>query len=85
MPGRGPYADSGVIQKTEPQEHTMYPTIDVQTTLTFARLHQDDLRTSYPRRRRSWLFRRADEPAIAAPRALAPSVPGPQQHRPAAA
>jgi hypothetical protein len=60
----------------------MYPTLDVQTTLTFTRLHQDDIRASYPRRRRArtWLLRRTDEPTVE-PRTLAP----PAQHHPAAA
>ena len=65
----------------------MYPTFDVQTTLTFARLHQDDVRASYPRRRRipTWLLRRADEPAVASPRTITPAAPGPTQHHRAAA
>jgi hypothetical protein len=63
----------------------MYPTLDVQTTLTFARLHQDDVRASYPRRRRTWLPRRTDEPAMASPRTLTPPAQGQTQHHPAAA
>ena len=63
----------------------MYPTLDVQTTLTFARLHQADVQASYPRRRpaRTWLLRRTDEPA--SPRTLTPPAQGPTQHHPAAA
>jgi hypothetical protein len=40
----------------------MYPTVDVQIALTFARLHQDDVHGSFPRRRRggSWLLRRTE-------------------------
>ena len=64
----------------------MYPTFDAQTTLTFARLHQDDVRASYPRPRiRTWLLRRTDEPAMASPRTLTPPAQGPAQHHPAAA
>jgi hypothetical protein len=65
----------------------MYPTLDVQTTLTFAGLHQDDVRASYPRRRsaRTWRLRRTDEPTMASPRTLTPAAQGPTQHRPAAA
>ena len=64
----------------------MYPTFDVQTTLTFARLHQDDVRASYPRSRRSrtWRLRRADEPTTASPRTLAPPAPATTTHRTAA-
>jgi hypothetical protein len=63
----------------------MYPTFDVQTTLTFARLHQDDVRASFPRRRVStWLRRRGDEPAVAPPRTLTPPAQAPTQHRAAA-
>jgi hypothetical protein len=60
----------------------MYPTLDVQTTLTFARLHQDDVRVAFPRRRlvSTWLRRRSHEPTVE-PRTLAP----PAQHHPAAA
>ena len=52
----------------------MYPTLDVQTALAFARLLQDDVRLSYPRRRRArtWLRRRTDEPAVAPSRHLTP-------------
>jgi hypothetical protein len=65
----------------------MYPTLDVQTTLTFARLQQDDVRASYPRSRRArtWLRRRTDEPAVAPPRTVTPPTQTPTQHRPAAA
>ena len=56
----------------------MYTNLDVQTTLTFARLHQDDVRASYPRRR-TWLRRRTDEPAVAPPRTLTPLAPTPQR------
>jgi hypothetical protein len=64
----------------------MYPTLDVQTTLTFARLHQADLSASYPRRHaRTWRFRRTDEPAMASPRTLTPPAQSPTQHHPAAA
>jgi hypothetical protein len=65
----------------------MYPTLDVQTTLTFTRLHQDDIRASYPRRRRArtWLLRRTDEPAMASPQTLTPPAQGQTQHHPAAA
>jgi hypothetical protein len=61
----------------------MYATFDAQTTLTLARLHQDDVRAAFPRRRlvSTWLRRRSDEPAVAPPRTLAP----PAQHHPAAA
>jgi hypothetical protein len=60
----------------------MYPTLDVQTTLTFARLHQDDVRGSIPRRRRgrTWLLHRTGNRAGA--RAL---TPAPTPHRPATA
>jgi hypothetical protein len=60
----------------------MYPTLDVQTTLTFARLHQDDVRASYPRRRlgRTWLLHRTEKRAGA--RTL---TPAPTAHRPASA
>ncbi len=63
----------------------MYPTLDVQTTLSFARLHQDDVRASYPRRRRgrTWLLRRTEKPAGATPRTLTTQAPTP--HRTAAA
>ena len=63
----------------------MYPTVDVQTALTFARLHQDEVRASYPRRHRghTWLLRRTEQPAGAMPRSLKPAAPTP--HRPAAA
>ena len=61
----------------------MYTNLDVQTTLTFARLHQDDVRASYPRRRSTWLRRRTDKPALAPPRALTPLAPTP--HRTASA
>ena len=62
----------------------MYPTIDVQTTLTFARLHQDDVRASYPRSRRArtWRLRRTDKLSVAPPRRLTPPAPTP--HRTAA-
>ena len=63
----------------------MYPTLDVQTSLTFARLHQDDVRASYPRRRHAWLRRRTDEPAVAPLRTLTPTAQGSTQHQPAAA
>jgi hypothetical protein len=64
----------------------MYPTFDVQTTLTLARLHQDDIRAAFPRRRRvpTWLRRRSDEPAVAPPRTITAPVQGPTQHRRAA-
>jgi len=62
----------------------MYPTFDAQTTLTFARLHQDDVRASYPRRRHAWLRRRTDEPAMAPPRILTPPAQAPTPHRAAA-
>lgn len=60
----------------------MYPAVDVQTTLTLARLHQDDVRASYPRRRRgrTWLLHRTEKPTGA--RTL---TPAPTPHRPAAA
>jgi hypothetical protein len=63
----------------------MYPTFDVQTTLTLARLHQDDIRAAFPRRRRVsvWLRRRSDEPAGTPLRTLTPPAPTP--HRSAAA
>ena len=65
----------------------MYPTFDAQTTLTFARLHQNDVRASYPRRRssRTWLRRRTEEPAVARPRTLPTPTEDPAQHHPAAA
>ena len=65
----------------------MYPTLDVLTTLPFARLHRADVQASYPRRRpaRTWLLRRTDEPAMASPRTLTPPAQGPTQHHPAAA
>ena len=62
----------------------MYPTFDAQTTLTFARLHQNDVRASYPRRRHTWLRRRTDEPAMAPPRILTPPAQAPTPHRAAA-
>jgi hypothetical protein len=64
----------------------MYPTLDVQTTLTFARLHQDDVRAAFPRRRivSTWLRRRSDTPAVAPPRTLKPSTQAATQHRVAA-
>jgi hypothetical protein len=60
----------------------MYPTLDVQTTLTFARLHQDNVRASIPRRRRgrTWLLHRIEKPAGARTH-----TPRPTPHRPAAA
>jgi hypothetical protein len=63
----------------------MYPTLDVQTTLTFARLHQDDVRAAFPRRRgvRTWLFRRSER--MAGARTLTPAAQGATQHRPATA
>jgi hypothetical protein len=65
----------------------MYPTLDVQTTLTFARLHQDDVRVAFPRRRlvSTWLRRRSHEPAMASPQTLTPPAQGQTQHHPAAA
>ncbi len=64
----------------------MYPTFDVQTTLTFARLHEDDVRAAFPRRRRgrSWLLRRTEEPAGAPTLILTPAAQAPTQHRTAA-
>ena len=64
----------------------MYPTFDVQTTLTFARLHQNDVRAAFPRRRRvpTWLRLRSDEPALAPPRPLTRPAQAPTQHRAAA-
>jgi hypothetical protein len=64
----------------------MYPTLDVQTTLTFARLHQDDVRAAFPRRRRvpTWLRRRSDEPAVAPLRTITPPAQEPTPHRHAA-
>jgi hypothetical protein len=64
----------------------MYPTLDVQTTLTFARLHQDDIRAAFPRRRRvpTWLRRQSGEPAVAPLRTLPPPAQAPTQHRTAA-
>jgi len=60
----------------------MYPNFDVQTTLTFARLHQDDVRAAFPRRRvPTWLRRRSDEPAGAPLRTLTPPAQEPTQHR----
>ncbi|MFL6001626.1 MAG: hypothetical protein ACJ72P_02350 [Nocardioides sp.] len=62
----------------------MYPTLDVQTTLTFAGLHRDDVRASYPRRRgvvRTWLVRRREQPAGAGTLTL----PAPTPHHTAAA
>ena len=55
----------------------MYPILDVQTSLTIANLHQDDVRASYPRRRRgpTWLLRRTARPAVAPPRNLAAPTP----------
>ncbi|HET7193475.1 MAG TPA: hypothetical protein VFI99_00675 [Nocardioides sp.] len=65
----------------------MYPTLDVQTSLTFARLHQDDVRAAFPSRRRArtWLPRRTDETALAPPQILTPPARGATQHQPAAA
>jgi hypothetical protein len=65
----------------------MYPTLDVQTTLTFAGLHRDDVRASYPRRRGAltWRLRRTEQPAMAPPQALTPQAQRPTQHHPAAA
>jgi len=60
----------------------MYPTFDVQTTLTFARLHQDDIRAAFPGRRRvpTWLRRRSDAPAVAPLRTLTPPALEPTQN-----
>jgi len=65
----------------------MYPTLDVRTTLTFAALHQDDVRVSYPRRRGAltWRLRRTEQRAMASPQALTPQAQVPTQHHPAAA
>jgi hypothetical protein len=64
----------------------MYPTFDVQTTLTFARQHQDDVRAAFPRRGRvtTWLRRRRDERSMATLRPLTPPAQEPTQHRAAA-
>jgi hypothetical protein len=64
----------------------MYPNIDVQTTLTLARLHQNDIRVAFPRRRHvpTWLRHRSDEPAVARLRTFTPPAQAPTQHRPAA-
>jgi hypothetical protein len=64
----------------------MYPTVDVHTALTFARLHQDDVHGSFSRRSRDafWLLRRTGNPTRA--RTLTPApAPAPTPHRPAAA
>jgi hypothetical protein len=65
----------------------MYPMLDVQTAFAFARLHQNDVHASYPRRRRArtWLRRWTDQPAVAPSRHLTSPAQTPTQHHPAAA
>ena len=57
----------------------MYPTVDAQTTLTFARLHQDDVHGSFPRRSRDAfrLLHRTGKPTGARARSLTAPSPTP--------
>jgi hypothetical protein len=66
----------------------MYPSLDVQTSLTFARLHQAEIHAAYPRgprRIRTWWRRRRLDQPVTPPSTVVTAVPTPQRHRPAAA